>query len=405
MKKIIFINRFFYPDISATSQLLTDLALYTQANGYQVSILSSRISSSPKNSSYSAFETLDGINIYRLWTTRLGHFHLIGKFIDYLTFYINLLPALFKHISAGDIVVVKTDPPLISVLATPVALKKKAKVICWQQDIFPEVAIHVGLISKKNPILKALKRVRNFYLKRTDKIVVLSDLMKSYLEDSGIDKDKLQIIHNWADGEAITPIKQEDNPLRKKLDIKNRIIVGYSGNLGRAHEYHSILNAMIQLKSDNSIAFLIIGGGVNNLKLKELVKEKNLDNIHFMDYLPFDKLSLGLGCIDIHLTSLQTSLEPFIVPSKLYGILASGRPIIHIGDNQGTIATILSKYQCGLIVASNDNIGLIKSIYHLHKDKNTRRVMGENARGAYDDKYNKTNSLTAWLSCVCHMDK
>lgn len=159
--------------------------------------------------------------------------------------------------------------------------------------------------------------------------------MREKLLDIGIQNERISVIHNWVDASAIHPVPSEDNPLRKEWDLEGKFVVGYSGNLGRAHEFETILGAAVQRQSHKDIVFLFIGGGAQTHKARLASEAHGLTNILFKPYQPREALSFSLGVSDIHLVVLQPSMEGLIVPSKYYGIVTAGKPVIFIGNENG----------------------------------------------------------------------
>ena len=297
--KIVFINRFFSPDHSATSQLLTDLAFHLAKAGVSVHVITSRQVYDDPTASLQSQEFLQGVRVTRVWTTRFGRQHLLGRTSDYLTFYLGAAWSLFALVKPGDIVVAKTDPPLISVVAAMVAKIRRAKLINWIQDLFPEVAEALG-IGGIGRIEGLLRSVRNWSLRTAYKNVVIGNRMATKLTEEGIQSDTIQVIHNWADGQNIYAVARENNQLRLEWNLRDKFVVGYSGNLGRAHEFDTILDAAEILKSTAGIVFLFIGGGAQRDEIDEEARRRGLANIIFKPYQPREQLTLSLTVPDIH---------------------------------------------------------------------------------------------------------
>ena len=364
MKKIIFINRYFYPDHSATSQMLSDLAfgLTTQIQDKEIHIVTSQQRYDDPSAKLPAYQQINQVHIHRVKTTQFGRQNLIGRASDYLSFYLSAAIKLLKLTKKGDTLVAKTDPPLISVIAATVAKLKKAHLVNWLQDLFPEVAAELGIKLATGIVYKILKGLRNKTLKQAKMNIVIGDLMAERLRQEGIADNKITVIHNWADGEQIRPVAHEQNPLRKEWGLEGQFVVGYSGNLGRSHDFTSILAAAEALKNNTGIKFLFIGGGAQLPDIQHQCKEKGLNNVLFKPYQPRENLAQSLSVSDVHLISLKPELEGLIVPSKFYGVLAAGRPVIFIGDNAGELARIIKREQCGCCVEQNIEQQLITAI-------------------------------------------
>ncbi len=394
--KIIFLNRFFYPDHSATSQLLTDLAFDLAARGNPVTVITSRQRIDAPKARLAGFERINGVEVHRIWTTSSSRGSLTGRALDYLTFYLFAGWRLFRLCRAGDVVVAKTDPPLISVVASLVARVRKARQVNWLHDLFPEVAIRLGVGALSGWMGRTLRRLRNWSLKSAQTNVVLGNRMASVLKSEGVGADRISIVHNWCDGGAIRPLARSRNPLRKSLKIGDAFVVMYSGNLGRAHDLNVIIQAARQLKSHSSILFLVVGDGVQRPWFETEIERRGLRNIRVEDYQPRERLGESLSIGDLHLVSLRPELEGLIVPSKFYGVAAAGRPTVFIGSPDGEIARILKRENCGVCVAPDDGEGLAKQIVALELDPDARRAMGKAAREVFEQRLDQPIALAAW---------
>jgi glycosyltransferase involved in cell wall biosynthesis len=226
--------------------------------------------------------------------------------------------------------------------------------------------------------------------------VVPGASMQRYLALRGIGNEKVRVIHNWADGELIRPIPPQDNRLRQEWGLEGRLVVGYSGNMGRVHEFETILGAAEALKIDAGIVFLFIGDGAHRKWLESEAQQRRLPNLRFLTYQPAERLGLSLSVPDIHLVTLRPEVEGFVVPSKFYGIAAAGRPTLFVGSTAGEIAQIVVDWQCGIAVQTGDVQGLAAAIKRLRSDSALCRKYGENARRVFEERFEKRIALAAW---------
>lgn len=362
--KLIFINRYFYPDLSATSQMLSDLTfeLAKENDNYAVHVVTSRQLYDNASAQLVPEEVIKNVHIHRVLTTRFGRQNLLGRAIDYLSFYFSSFVYLLTLTNSQDTLIAKTDPPLISLISALVCKLKGAQLVNWLQDLFPEVAAELGIKLASGTLYKALKTLRNLSLKQAKMNVVIGELMGQRLRQEGIPNSQITIIHNWADEEQLHPISNKQNPLRETWELQDKFVVGYSGNLGRGHDFSTILGAAEVLSANPNIAFLLIGSGAQLPQLQQECKNRGLNNVTFKPYQPREKLSESLSVADIHLISLKPELESLIVPSKFYGILAVDRPVIFIGAEEGELAKIIHKYNCGNVVTQYDFNRLAETI-------------------------------------------
>lgn len=400
MKKIIFVNRYFYPDHSATSQLLTDLAFDLSTNGHAVVVITSRQLYDRASARLPAVECVNNVRILRAASTGFGRSNLLGRAFDYVSFYWSSLVLLAREIKHGDILVVKTDPPLLSLFASLLGRVKGAKFINWVQDIFPEIAVSLGVKVFPPGINGLVLKWRDRSWRQAWKNVVLGERMKKFLCSHGVDCGRIAIIPNWSDGGLIYPVDRQDNGLASEWDLEGRFVVGYSGNLGRAHDFETLLGAARLLREEKRIAFLFIGAGAQIDRLKHIVVEDNLDNVLFKPYQPREKLAESLSVPDVHIISLLPELEGMIVPSKFYGVAAAGRPSIYIGDEQGEIPLLLEKYACGYAVSPGGSERLSDIISRLSLDAQVCREAGMNARRLFEQYYDKPIALQSWSRLI-----
>jgi len=394
-RRVIFINRYFYPDHSATSQILSDLAFYLSSEGFTIEIVTSRQKYDDPEADLNRIDVVNGVRVNRIKTTRFGRKNLLGRSIDYFSFYLSAFVFLLLNLHKGDYLVAKTDPPMISIVASVCSKIKSATLINWTQDLFPEVAkaLDVKGLSLVYPLLISL---RNYSLKAAYKNIVIGEIMSQRLQYYGIDKDKIKVIHNWSIEENIVPLSATDNPFREKWELQGKFIVGYSGNIGRAHDIDTLVGVANSVKNEKNIVFVIIGGGALYKEFKKQTTDLALNNVFFQPYQPKDVLPYSLTLPDLHIISLQPELEGLIVPSKFYGIIASGRPVLYIGDTKGEIPEILHANGCGKSVNIGDVDSAVKFIEQLFTDRDLAISMGESSRHLFDEKFNKKLSLKSW---------
>jgi colanic acid biosynthesis glycosyl transferase WcaI len=266
--------------------------------------------------------------------------------------------------------VTMTDPPLMSIVAMFAARKR----VNWIQDLFPEVAEALGVMRG----VGVLRVLRNVSLRTARVNVAIGVRMATRVPG------RVVVQHNWADA-ALRPIDRAD---------ATTFIVAYSGNLGRAHEFATITGAMRLLADQPSIRFAITGGGAQLESVKSATN--GLPNVTFRPYQPRELLSESLSAADVHLVSLQPELEGLIVPSKIYGILAVARPAIFIGDAEGEIGNMLTKHDCGIVVAPGDSAALAAAICNLAGDRQRAAAMGQRGLALYKLRFAPSIAFAKW---------
>lgn len=406
MSRIIFINRFFYPDHSATSQILSDLAFALARDGAEIHVLTSRQIYDQPEAMLDPEAIVDGVRIHRLSTTRYGRSGLLGRAFDYLSFYAAIARRLDRLANRGDIVVAKTDPPLTSIPAGILARRRAAHLVNWLQDVYPEIAIELGVPGIAGPLGRVLTRLRDHSLQVADVNVVLGSSMADRLRTRGIDADRIEVIPNWTDDHLVTPVPRDRNPVRKSWGLEDKFVVGYSGNLGRAHEFETVLTAAGALRDAPDVVFVCIGGGQQFEALARQVNERQLASaFRFLPYQHRDDLKYSLGLADVHWISMRPSLEGLIFPSKLYGIAAAGRPIIALTGGRGEIAELVRTHGCGCVVEPGDGAGLARAIRQLAGDAALCAAMGRQARAMLEAHFTRELAFERWRALVATVER
>jgi glycosyltransferase involved in cell wall biosynthesis len=394
--RVVFANRYFFPDRSATSQLLTDLAFELADQGHDVRIICSRQRYDDAGARLPSRDVVRGVRVHRVWTTRFGRDRLLGRALDYLTFYGASGWAMCRVLRPGDTLVAETDPPLLSIIGWIAVELRGARLINWLQDLFPEVATALSVNPLPRPLDWLLRQGRDRSLHAARTNVVLGERMRERLEELGVRREGIAVIENWAelDPPAPKPVAQSD--LRAGLGLMDRFVIGYSGNLGRAHDWRTVLEAAEMLRDRAQFVFLMIGDGAGMRALKAASESRGLGNFRFLPYRPREALADALAAADVHWVSLRPDLEGLIVPSKFYGILAAGRPVIFIGDPAGELALSISACGCGFSVPEGDGKGLARVLVALETDASGRAHMGDRGRRCYIERYSAPRAFAVW---------
>lgn len=399
--RVIFTNRYFYPDHSATSQMLSDLAFFLAGAGHEVGVVTSRQRYDDAAAGLPPHERIDGVEVHRVRTARFGRDKLVGRALDYATFYLAAGWKLWRLTRAGDVLVAKTDPPLISVVAAIVARVRGARLVNWVQDVFPEVADALGVRALNGPQAEVLRWMRNRAFGSAAANVVLGARMAEVVGRAGGLPERTRVIPNWADMEAIRPVAAADNPLRREWGLDSKFVVCYSGNMGRVHEFDTILNAAQSLAGmAESMVFLFIGDGAQRRMLEDEVHRRGLVNVQFLPYQDRAGLSFSLGVGDVHLVSQRPEVEGYVFPSKLYGILAAGRPAVFVGDPEGEISQFVTREGIGAAVRQGDAAGLANQLLRLQSNAALREAMGARARTLLCERYDKRIAFKAWAALL-----
>ena len=390
---VCFFNRSYWPDQAATGQFLTELAEdLVSRYGTEVTVVAGRALNASRAEAASGIslvsrESHNGVDIRRANGSRLRQGRFVARASNYVSYFAAATAASF-NVGRPDIVVSLTDPPIVGLAALWTARRTGARFVFLCEDIFPEVAALLEDFHN-SAVNTALDRVNRYLLRHADAIIALGDRMRRRLiEEKGADPARVHVIHNWADCDAIVP-GPKDNPFSREHGLADRFVLMHSGNVGLSQNLDVLIEAADRLRSKERLTIAIVGDGSKRASLEAMVASRGLTNVRFLPYQPKALLHDSFATADAFLVALKSGIEGFIVPSKVYGILAAGRPYVAATDPSSEAAQIARESGCGLVAAPGDPAALAEAIATLYDDPAMTREMGTRARLAarqYDRK-------------------
>ena len=378
---------------------MTDLAESLVERGVEVTAVAGR-------GRYNGGERLSrreeyrGIKIERGWATSFGKQTIVGRLSDYLSFYVGATWKLLR-VERHDILLALTQPPLIGLIGLIIGRLRGMRVVALVQDVYPDVAIALGTLKRRSLGAKFFDWLNRRSLRGMDRIIVLGECMRDRIRAKVGDErsGRIDIIHNWADGELIRPLaRDEANPFRAQHNLQDKFVVLFSGNFGLVNEFQTVLEAARLLSERTDIVFLFVGEGVKGIEIKKFVEQHQLENIRILPYQPRSELCFSLTAGDVHLTTLADGLAGLSVPSKTYAILAAGRPVLFVGDLQSAIAKLVAENDCGVVVASGKSRQLAQVIIDWAADREKLDELGTRARALFDSRFERQHAIKAYLA-------
>ncbi len=395
--RIIILNQFFYPDHSATSQLMTDLAESLVETGIGVTAMAGR-GRYDGSGKLGAAEDYRGVRIERAWATGFGKGTIAGRLADYLSFYIGATWKLLRQ-QRHDIVMALTTPPLIGLVGLLIARLRRMRFVALVQDLYPDIAVALGTLPAKSVLTRGLDWLNRLVLRKADRIIVLSECMRRRVVDKvgSESESRIDVIHNWADGAKIEPLGDEENPFRIEHDLGDAFIVMFSGNWGLVNDFQTVLEAARLLRDRHDILFLFVGHGGRADELQAFCRRHSLGNLQMLPYQPRELLPFSLAAANVSLITLAPGLAGLSVPSKTYGIMAAARPVLFVGDQSSEIASIITQAECGGVVATGESEKLACLIEEWSQDKAAVARLGSRARKVFDDCFDRPHAVRAYI--------
>jgi colanic acid biosynthesis glycosyl transferase WcaI len=342
--RILVLNQYYWPGVEATARLLTDLCEFL-AVSFDVTVvtgmLGGDIDVQPGRTTH------NGVEIVRVRSTAFDRAALGRRATNYLTFLASAFAAGVRE-RRPDVVLCMTDPPIIANVALGVARRFGVPLVVVSQDVFPEIAVELGRLEQPF-VVSLLRHMIGYYLRRADRVVAIGDTMRARLEAKGAPPERITVIPNWTDTGLVEP-KPRDNDWAVEHAFAGRFVVMHSGNVGYAQDLETLVRASTFLRDLDDLSVAIIGTGARQVALIELAERLEADAVQFLPYQDREVIAWSLSSADLHYVGLGSGLAGYVVPSRLYGILAVGRPVLVSADAESETARLVSEIGCGVVV-------------------------------------------------------
>lgn len=376
--RVLFLNRSYWPDAEATGQLLTELC--EDASGrFAITVIAGQPNQNPDGAPFRrvGVQYRHGVEIRRVANLRFPKSSFLGRLGNMISY---LLAATLSALTLPRpaLVVVETDPPLLALLGGFLKHWHGCRLVVYLQDIYPDVAVSLGKIPN-GWWTRLLRRVLFNIYARADRVVVLSSDMQALLTRSGVASHKVVCIPNWIDTTQVIPQKT-DNVFRETHGIDGQFVVMYSGNMGLTQPLDTVLGAAEQLRDASEIAFYLVGDGVARRRLETEARRRGLSNVHFLPYQPKSQLSSSLSAANVHLVPLDPRTSDQLMPSKLYGVLASGTPVLAAAPEGSELSRITREANVGMVVPCGCTRSLVEAIRWSTAHRDLLEQMGRRAR-------------------------
>ena len=385
--KILSLDAYFYPEIIAYTHLETDIMNRLLRDGNDILVLCPVPTRGISDDTAKKFrsikkETLEnGIKVHR--------FSAPGEKKNPIVRALRYFWCNFRQYSIAtkyrdiDAIYAASTPPTQGVLCGKVAKKlskkygKKVPFIYNLQDVFPDSLVTTGLTKNGSLIWKIGRRIEDYTYRNADKIIVISESMKKNILEKGVPEEKIVVVSNWIDTEETKPVSKEDNALFEEFNIpREKFIVLYAGNFGKAQGADVVLEAAKKLKDNDNIQFVIFGGGAEFQKAKE--KAEGLSNVIINPLLPQERVSEVYSLGDVALITCKKGVGGSGMPSKTWSIMACNTPIIASFDTDSELAEVIEKANAGVCVEPENADELVAEILAMVNGKTMNFVGGRN---------------------------
>ena len=390
MARILILSLVFAPDGVSTSVIVSELAYDLKEKGYEVTVLTTyphynndeeaRVRQPLKRRWGGLFYQSDyhGIPVWHTAMRPKGR-RSLGRILDYMIFHVISI-FLGVLVIRQQAVVFAVSPPLtIGIVGWVLAVFKRAKLIYNVQELYPDTAIMMGVLSEKSLVTKILKRVELFIYERSSALAVICQPFAESIAAKHISLQKIRVIPNFVDIEFVQP-GPKNNPLAKELGLEDKFVVLYAGNIGMTQSFDTLLEVAKRLCDESNIVFLVVGDGVRRSRIETQVREQQLINVKLLPYQPRSRVPDIYATSDLCLVPLMAGTAKTTVPSKLYTIMASGRPALVAVDEDSDLVQTVRNAQCGIVVRPDDTDALLNGIRQAFSNQVPLRNLGRNGR-------------------------
>jgi len=389
-------SELYYPDEQATGVFMTKIAEGLAARGMTVKALAAH----PHTGPVASHERLNGVEVFRCWSTRFSKNNLPGRLLNVLTGNITMLLAALRRIQHGDMVLVVTNPPTLPFVIMLACLLKRAKCIVRVDDVYPDVLHACDVYSNQSVIYKVFDNLMSWLLKRADAMVVLGRDMQALVASKTDGGREIRVITNWADVDQIRPDPEAGNAFLAEYGLTGKLVLQWAGNMGYPHEVETLLDAMEKLADEPDVHWLYIGAGAKRPWLEQQAAAKGLKNVTFVGLLPRSQQQAFLNGCDIGLSSLVAGMTGISVPSRSYNILCAGKPILAVGEPSGEISQLLLDKNVGWVISPGESDKIVTAVQQLLADRSVLADMGKRARQLAETEYSAAYIIDRYAAMI-----
>ncbi len=394
--RVLILNQTFHPDVAATAQHMWDLAKHLDQAGHHVTAITSQTMYGSSERFDRTHERIGNIHIHRVSQTAFGKVHNAGRMADFLSFYLSAFWQMQK-VATPDVILSLTSPPMVCVLGMlqkqfASRSGKRIALVNHVMDLYPDAAIAMGVLKPNGLITRIMSSLTRRTLNSSEALIALGHDMRDRLIKQYVPQrcERVHVVTPWADQTEIHPTPRDTNPLRAQLGLKDEFVLLYSGNFGQAHDVDTIVGAIRATRDRQHLRWCFTGGGRGMTKLRDFAAAELWKHVSFLPYQPREALNDLINLADIHLISQSPAFTGIVVPSKLFGILAAGKPSIMVGPDEAEASQILVRENAGIVVRPGDVTGMVEAIDQLQSDPTRRATMGDNARRALCQRFDRS---------------
>jgi len=399
-KTLWVVTELYYPEETSTGYYLTRIAEGV-TDDFEVKVLCGQPNYSARGTKAPKRETHKRVEIFRAGGTTLDKNVIVFRLINMLTLSLAVFFKAMRHFRKGDKVLVVTTPPSLPFITAFASLIKGASYILLIHDNYPEILIAANKMKENSFVANTLNYFNRWLYKYTSKIIVCGRDMFELVTKKTVGLDiPIETIQNWAELENVRPFPRTENALLKELNIEDKLVFLYAGNMGYPNDLESIIECADKLKADERFCFVFLGAGVKRKWLEREIEEKSLKNVRLLDSRPRNEQNIFLNACDVAIVTLVKKMWGVSMPSRTYNILAAGKPILALTEKGSEIEKVVEEETVGWAVLPNEPDKLLQKIFEIYENKEKFEEMGQNARQSALQKYSLETALKKYREAL-----
>lgn len=391
-------SELYHPELTSTGFFVTGIA-EKLAERRRVEVLCGQPTYSMRGTRHPRNEVRNGVRIWRAWSTTFDKDRLAGRALNTLTLTTSIFLHALHMMRSGDQLLVVTNPPVLPFAMVLAAKIRGIESVVLIHDLYPDVLVATGMARSDSLLVRSSSRLARWLYERADRIVVLGRdarelVVRRFPEASG----RISVIPNWSDTSRIRPAPEKAGSIRKRMGLEDKFVVQHLGNMGRTHGIESMAEAAELLRQHPNIHFMVVGSGFKRERLAKRVADRGLANVSIVPPCPDGELESYLNACDIALISFRSGMAGVSVPSRMYNVMAAGRPILAVADAESELALVVSEEVIGIVVPPEDSRALAAAILAAAGNPSQLTEFGRRARKVAEDKYSADAVLSRYVT-------
>jgi colanic acid biosynthesis glycosyl transferase WcaI len=399
------VSELYFPEETSTGFLLTQIAEGI-AKRRRVSVVCAQPTYAMRGTRAPIRETRNGVDIHRCFTTTFDKDRLVLRLLNLITISLAIFFELLLRLRRTDTVLVVTNPPSLPFLAVLATKLRGARAVLIVHDVYPDVVAASGLARREGTLFRLADRLHGALYRSFVAIVALGrDMERLVARKLDGARAPIVIVPNWAELESIHPVPREECPLLRELSLGQKFVVQYAGNMGHSHDVESILRAARTLGPLARYHFLFIGSGAKKAAVERAARAPSPGNVTLLGQRPRSDQQNFLNACDVAVIAFMPGMAGISVPSRMYNILAAGKPIVAIADAGSELALVVQEERVGWVVDPSSSDHLVDVLRAAEADPVALAAMGDRARRVAEQKYSLDAAVEGYRRLLDRLDR